>query len=312
MLKNREKESRVTERPEDLEVAPPAEKYNLIEPFDIFTGQENDKRNVLLILNQAIKNIDLRKLWKSSRLCICADGGANRLYDYFTNDEERKQFIPQFIVGDCDSLRDKTEIYYQEKGTVIIKQATQYSTDYMKAIDLIKLYFYSDNLRSKLYELPRDSYDGLSVLVDDLSVDSQKGPKIKVHILGAVGGRFDQTIHSFNQLYRMKSSDPFLQQIFITETDFIFLLSKGINYITYPGKSSFSNSKTPICGLLPIGTSTTRLTTFGLKYDIENWESSMKTQVSSSNALCGTTGVVVLTTDDICFNIAVDYFQETR
>jgi len=43
-------------------------------------------RTSLLILNQPINGIDfLKRVWSNSSWRVCADGGANRLYDLFTS-----------------------------------------------------------------------------------------------------------------------------------------------------------------------------------------------------------------------------------
>jgi thiamine pyrophosphokinase len=50
----------------------------------------------LLILNQPISSFQVfARLWRHARYRICADGGANRLYDMFEGDlnERRKEFV---------------------------------------------------------------------------------------------------------------------------------------------------------------------------------------------------------------------------
>jgi thiamine pyrophosphokinase len=50
----------------------------------------------LLILNQPIASLDvLAKLWKHSRYRLCADGGANRLFDLLRGESEhlRDNFV---------------------------------------------------------------------------------------------------------------------------------------------------------------------------------------------------------------------------
>ena len=77
----------------------------------------------LIVLNRKIKDEDLFiKLFKRSSFIICADGGANRLYDMslFENSSlSREDFIPMAIVGDLDSARSNVQDYYRQKGTQI-------------------------------------------------------------------------------------------------------------------------------------------------------------------------------------------------
>lgn len=50
----------------------------------------------LIILNQPIADIELlSQLWANTNYRVCADGGANRLYELFvdTNAESRKRYV---------------------------------------------------------------------------------------------------------------------------------------------------------------------------------------------------------------------------
>lgn len=91
----------VFERPDTVVVDPPLEKHHTIEPFAILTSVKESERkyNVLLISNQAFKT-DLKAIWVHCGLVVCSDGGANRLHDYFANDQERGDYLPNYIVGD--------------------------------------------------------------------------------------------------------------------------------------------------------------------------------------------------------------------
>ena len=52
----------------------------------------------LLILNQPIASFEVfERLWRHTRFRICADGGANRLYDIF--DADRKNARINFVRG---------------------------------------------------------------------------------------------------------------------------------------------------------------------------------------------------------------------
>lgn len=290
----------VTERPDDYEVSRPLKPHNLITPFEFLSSEPSLGKSALLLLNQPY-DIDIPKLWVNTQLHVCADGAANNLYDYFDSDEERTKYIPQFIVGDLDSLDDKARDYYRSKGTKVIRQSTQYSTDFSKSLLTIELYFHSAETRALLTE-DVEPVNGLSEIYELLNIDPLKEEEIRIFALSGIGGRFDQTIQSISQLFKLDESSPYLLIYFITNTDVIFLVKKGLNFVTYTNKSVFNKKKVPICGLLPLGRPTV-LNTLGLKYDVTNWPSEMLGDVSSSNGICGIEGFVVETTETIVMNV---------
>ncbi len=53
-----------------------------------------------------------------SEILISTDGGINRLYDLFKdNNTEREKYTPNFIIGDFDSAKTKAMDYYQSRGS---------------------------------------------------------------------------------------------------------------------------------------------------------------------------------------------------
>jgi thiamine pyrophosphokinase len=83
--------------------------------------KKNDKNAnlfVTIILNRPQNLETLIKLNKITDILICADGGANRLYELETT---RESLIPKAIVGDLDSLSEKVKNFYEHKGTYIKK-----------------------------------------------------------------------------------------------------------------------------------------------------------------------------------------------
>lgn len=76
--------------------------------------------NALLLLNSASMHnpVTLRVLqtiWPNSVFKICADGGANRLFDApaYSSSMVQQHYIPDFITGDLDSVRPDVAEYYR-------------------------------------------------------------------------------------------------------------------------------------------------------------------------------------------------------
>lgn len=290
----------VIERPNNFPVVPPPVPHRAIHPFSALENSTNDTA-ALIILNTDLSKIPLRSLWKNSIVRVCADGGANRLHDYFPTEEERAQYLPNYITGDCDSLRKDVSDYYSAKGTIIIKQLCQYSTDFMKSMKVSLLHCDGKSGRDALIG-PIDDVNGLSGIMQQI----QPSSKISIFVAGGIGGRFDQLFHSINQLYTLTSEYPGMEMFLYTQTDVIFLLHKGLNYVKYSSVKSFFNADgIPCCGLLPYGRKV-NLNTIGLLFDVEDWESEVGAAVSTSNGVVGVDGFIVNTSDDIVMNIEVD------
>jgi hypothetical protein len=95
--------------------------------------------SALIILNTPIKSKNengtlsgvLGALWEASSYRICADGGANRLYDATvarTGSEApigTADYFPHLITGDLDSLRPDVRRYYEGRGVSIVRVEDQ-------------------------------------------------------------------------------------------------------------------------------------------------------------------------------------------
>lgn len=291
----------VVEKPEDTNVPAPQGDYNLILPFT-FLNHPEEACGALLILNQDLSGFGIVKLWQRTQLHVCADGGANRLYNLWGSDDDRKMYIPDFIVGDLDLLQDEVRQYYESNGSRIIPQHSQYATDLTKSLYLIRIW-YRD---AKLLETVIEQNEGLLKLSESID-KSTIGDTNNVYIIGGMGGRFDQSAHLINQLFKIdKMFHHELDVVIITLSDVIFSTQRGTNYITYTNKLVFYPSKkVPVCGVLPLGCPTV-LNTNGLLYDVTDWPSSMFGDVSSSNGVSGTTGFIVETTEPVIINIEFD------
>lgn len=250
--------------------------------------------NCLVILNQKILIPNFKLIWERYDLKICADGGANRLFDYF-NDDEREFYIPNYIVGDLDSLREEVGDWYRNKGSILIKQETQYATDLTKALDLVEIH-YSYNLN----DLEINEYDGLIELYKTLNHDK----KIQILLIGAIDGRFDHTIQSISTLLKRSLNVPKVLLYFISNTDLVLNIPKGLNFINYSKNDKLYHGSN--VGLLPLGGEII-LTTNGFKWDVLDWGSSMNSSVSSSNRFVGKNGVLIKNNEPFIMNIELNF-----
>lgn len=208
----------------------------------------------LVVLNQPIDDDNVfSHAWKYCGVRVCADGGANRLYDYFGRDEKRrKAHLPDYITGDLDSLRPEVGEYYKSLGVSVIHNPDQYSTDFMKAVRLLK-----------------EKHDN--------GDNRDKGDKYAEGILalGAMGGRVDQSFHSIHHLYLSHREN--VELVLVSSESISILLGTGKTWINTPqtlvGKT---------CGIIPLEGSTI-ITTSGLEWDVSEWETSYATQMSTSN-----------------------------
>ncbi|KXS08777.1 Thiamin pyrophosphokinase, partial [Gonapodya prolifera JEL478] len=92
-------------------------------------GREK-QRYALIILNQPLIGREwFENVWNSCDLRICADGGANRLFD---------GYIPHHIAGDLDSLRPPVRAFYESRGTHVHAFSDQDSTDLGKCVAVVR------------------------------------------------------------------------------------------------------------------------------------------------------------------------------
>ena len=244
-------------------------------------GSESSQSSVLIILNYSLScppSPVFDKLWSKATCRICADGGANRLYDATTagsmpstTKDRREDYIPDRIRGDLDSLRPDVREFYASKGVVIEKDPCQETNDLDKA---------------------------LQACCETSNNKEKKSLFDSVVVFGAFGGRFDQEMASIQALFTW--SDVFRHQLFLyTDETFAFLVPAQTDcqielpYFdsTEPSSKDKDNSddiqpfgEGPTCGLIPIGRRVESCTTTGLKWDLDgNMPMEFGGLVSSSN-----------------------------
>ena len=209
----------------------------------------------LIILNSPIEDFEyLNRLYNHASYTLCADGGADRLYNLITKshpdlaqDTALLKALPSTIHGDLDSLSDHTRACYAKLGVEVTQDPDQYSTDFGKGIK--KVLLAKPNVRDLL-------------------------------VLGSVGGRVDQGIGLLHELYReQKFRHPEVRFWLFSEASVSIVLDPGTTVLHTPvGEGLITRN----IGILPVYGKAV-ISTRGLEWDVEGWETEMGGQVSSSN-----------------------------
>ncbi|GJM91975.1 hypothetical protein PR202_ga08398 [Eleusine coracana subsp. coracana] len=211
----------------------------------------------------------------TARLRLCADGGANRVFDGMLEllpDEDpaevRKRYKPDVIKGDMDSIRPEVMEYYSNLGANIVDEShDQDTTDLHKCVSFITR------------NPPGPENSNLCILV-----------------LGALGGRFDHEMGNINVLYRFSE----IRIILLSDDSSIFLLPK-----THTHKIRIERLiEGPHCGLIPIGAPSTSTTTTGLRWNLDNTSMSYGGLVSTSN-IVEEDEVTVTSDSDLIWTISI-------
>ncbi|KAL6968498.1 cAMP-dependent protein kinase subunit [Sarracenia purpurea var. burkii] len=207
----------------------------------------------LLVLNQHLPRFT-PLLWKHAQLRICADGGANRVYDELPRllphedvIDVRKRYKPDVIMGDMDSIRREVIDFYTNLGTEIIDEShDQDTTDLHKCVAFIR----------------------------DCTPNIEKS-NLCILVTGALGGRFDHEVGNINVLCRFST----MRIVLLSDDCLIKLLPR-----THCHEIHIQSSvEGPHCGLIPIGMPSQSTTTTGLQWDLADTEMKFGGLVSTSN-----------------------------
>lgn len=188
---------------------------------------------------------------------VCADGGANLLYDttkQLVLPKEGKgstnlgKWIPSHIVGDLDSLRPDVRRWYEARGTTIVEDASIDTHDFQKSL------ITATGLRAEV-ELP-------------------------TVVLGGHGGRMDQTLGNLNTLYSWAERGHSIY--WLEEKNAVLALQAGKHHINID-----ASHEGPSCGLIPIGKPVASVSTDGLKWNLTSQELAFGKDglVSTSNCI---------------------------
>ncbi|KAF6250654.1 thiamine pyrophosphokinase [Scenedesmus sp. NREL 46B-D3] len=192
----------------------------------------------LILLNYVLPP-QTAHLWQQATTRICADGGANRLYDQIPvmlpgTDPfaAREAHLPDLIKGDLDSVRADVTDFYTSRGVPFIDLSSDQETT-----DLEKCLLFLEG------RLPRKRLQQDHLIL----------------VLGALGGRLDHTLANLNTLYCY----PHLNITLWGEGNLVRLLRAGRSVIKP------SRLEGPTCGLVPLARPATA-SSKGLKWDLDD------------------------------------------
>ncbi|KLU82255.1 hypothetical protein MAPG_01329 [Magnaporthiopsis poae ATCC 64411] len=239
----------------------------------------------IVMLNQPIRDVStLRKLWGNATIKVAADGGANHLlavgHGLFDNVD--------VIIGDLDSFTDESRAYYQAlpRPPAIIQDPDQESTDFGKAVKLIR---------------DRDRAPEVAEAISHIQFPQEPCDIVAV---GGLGGRIDQGLSQLHHLCLFQADEEYQdgRMYLVSSENLTFLLKPG-RHIIHVREDAAEESFGKHVGIIPIkGRSI--ITTKGLQWDVENWETEYGGRISTSNHVRPETRVVEVVTDkDVVFTI---------
>ncbi|PWY96310.1 thiamine pyrophosphokinase [Aspergillus sclerotioniger CBS 115572] len=253
----------------------------------------------LLILNHPINEKAYDVLQKHALITVCADGGANHIYDMMKARGRESLDHPNVIIGDLDSIRPSVRTHYESHGVNIIYHRDDYSTDFTKALRYI-----------------RANVDDILPPTTTNHQQQAEEDNLTILILGGLGGRVDQAFSQIHHLYSNSTHTHTTSNSTERKTGHLYLISEeSITFILHPGKNIIRTPRArraapPLStdtntasndngeeekdgkeerylleenvGMIPLH-GMERITTKGFQWDVEDWETVMGGQLSTSN-----------------------------
>ena len=200
-----------------------------------------------MVLNRDLSGLGkvLGRHWSRFSLAVCADGGANILFD------SGLDVTPHTICGDLDSIRPAVLQHYQGRGCRVVQEADQDSTDFDKTVREV--------LAMRQRGVAR--------------FDS-------IYAANALGGRFDQTLGNVQTLMLLQSELEGTPLYLLSEDSIVCLLPAGESELAVD-----SGMERGECGLVPIGEPCSRCSTSGLRWNLSGQTMRFGALVSTSNQL---------------------------
>jgi thiamine pyrophosphokinase len=182
--------------------------------------------------------------------------------------------IPSAVVGDFDSIDPHVKDHFQAKGSTVIEDKDQYSTDFGKSVRAFR--------------------------------NQMKTPTGSVVVLCDMSGRLDQGIGILHEILRetLMTHTSSLKLWLVGDENISWILSPGRSIIRGLRPSFGDDAEklfTAMVGILPIYGPAV-ISTGGLKWDVTDWRTRMGGNVSTSNHVVANE-IVIETSHEVLFTV---------
>lgn len=187
----------------------------------------------------------------------------------------RKKDNLDAIIGDLDSLTTQARVHFESFNTRVIHDADQESTDFGKAITHVRSYY--------------------------------RNSPVDIAAVGGLGGRVDQGLSQLHHLFLFQTGEGYEQGRIhlVSEESVTVLLKAGRHVIQVRSEEGEEDVFGRYVGILPVKEPSV-ITTRGLEWDVEGWETGFGGRMSTSNHLLPESKVVeVETSKDVLFTISL-------
>ncbi|KAL4876582.1 thiamine pyrophosphokinase [Aspergillus karnatakaensis] len=272
----------------------------------------------LVVTNQPLNEKALAVLRNHARITVCADGGANRFFEWAKSRGVEGTDIPNTIIGDLDSIRPDVRAHYESLGVDVILDDDQYSTDLTKSLRYLRdqekeILSATEPVQPQAQPLrpeskPESQAPRSTTATTTPAPEKADSETLSILILGGLGGRVDQAFSQIHHLYLMNQEQERSKSqgtmYLISEESITFILAPGKNTIHVPranrplppssalesqsqSQSSSRETKQEYLleeniGIIPLSGAES-ITTKGFEWDVENWRTEIGGQLSTSN-----------------------------
>ncbi|KAJ5074367.1 thiamine pyrophosphokinase 1 [Anaeramoeba ignava] len=295
----------------------------------------NQMISFMVILNHDVPPY-LHTFFPHTSLTICADGGANRLYKNFSS-WNRQKFLPDFIIGDLDSIEPKVRKYYEKNSVQVIHKKDQNSNDLYKCLDFLDDYLKQnfpclnllqkhqkavrnidiqkpllksnekenenekekekENEKEKEKEKENRIKNEQLCLSSNETIDEELA-RINLFVMGAIGGRLDHEFANFHAAFSFQNYRIFL----FSNENYTRFLNPGTHKIFVHPKF-----EGPICGIIPLSAPCNSITTTGLKWNLNKDKLEFGNLISTSNEIVSDV-VTIETSDPVLWIVQIHPF----